>query len=99
MYMERRGIFLALTASLLMTACSMDLAITSLVDAVDPLVVKPMSAELVSGSTQYQHSNVRGYLIQSAVGAVTSDTVQVSNVRQYKLYQGVQAQMISEDPR
>lgn len=99
MYMERRGFFLTLTASLLLTACSVDLAISPLVDPVDPLVAKPLSAELVSGSTQYQHSNVRGYLVQSAAGALTSETVQVSNVRQYKMYQGVQAQLISEDPR
>ena len=97
--MERVCIAAVLTASILLSACNMDLTISSIVpDEVAPLN-KPATAELVSASTQYEKSNVRQYLIQASAGSVTTDQVVSSNVRGYKLYQGVQARIISEDPR
>lgn len=97
--MERNSFLAFLTGSLLLTACSVDLLISPLTEDPENILSKPLTAELVSGSTQYEHSNVRGYLVQASAGALTTETLQKSNVRQYKLYQGVQAQMISEDPR
>ena len=96
--MERLCTAVFLTASLLLTACSVDLSISQLVSNTTPLN-KPLSAELVSASTQFEKSNVRHYLVQASAGSLTTDQVLVSNVRGYKLYQGVQAQIISEDPR
>ena len=99
--MERIGTIAVLTASLLMTACSVDLSITSLTpDGNNPITFsKPAVGELVSSSTQYEQSNVRGYRVQASAGTVTTESVLTSNIRHYKLYQGVQAQMISQDPR
>ena len=96
--MERLCTAVFLTASLLLTACSVDLSISQLVSNTTPLN-KPLSAELVSASTQFEKSNVRHYLVQASAGSLTTDQVLLSNVRGYKLYQGVQAQIISEDPR
>ena len=96
--MERLCTTVFLTVSLLLTACSVDLTISQLVSN-DTALSKPLSAELVSASTQFEKSNVRHYLIQASAGSMTTDQVLTSNVRGYKLYQGVQAQIISEDPR
>ena len=97
--MERILKIAFLTGSLLMTACNMDLSISSLVPEVQVPQSKPASGELVSGSTQYEPSSVRGYLVQASAGTATTESVLTSSVRHYKLYQGVQAQIISEDPR
>lgn len=97
--MERTFRAAFFTASLLLTACNVDLSISSIVpDEVAPLN-KPASGELVSASSQFEQSNVRHYLIQASAGSMTNDQVLTSNVRGYKVYQGVQAQIISEDPR
>lgn len=97
--MERLCTAVFLTVSLLLTACSVDLTISQLVSNDTGLLNKPLSAELVSASSQFEKSNVRHYLIQASAGSMTTDQVLTSNVRGYKLYQGVQAQIISEDPR
>jgi hypothetical protein len=97
--MERIGIAAVLTASLLLTACNMDLSISQLVPDSQVALNKPVTGELVSASTQFEQSNVRGYLIQASAGSMTTDQVLTSNVRGYKMYQGVQAQIISQDPR
>lgn len=97
--MERVFTPVILTASLLLTACNMDLSISSIVPDEISSLSKPVSGELVSASSQYEESNVRHYLIQASAGSMTTDQVLTSNVRGYKLYQGVQAQIISEDPR
>lgn len=97
--MERIGYVAVLTASLLVSACHMDLSISSLVPDSPISFGKPASGELVSASTQFEQSSGRGYLIQASAGSMTTDQVLTSNVRGYKLYQGVQAQFISQDPR
>jgi hypothetical protein len=97
--MERTGVIAVLTASLLMTACQVDLSISSLVPDNPVSLNKPASAEIVSASTQLEQSAGRGYFIQASAGSMTTDQVLISNVRGYKLYQGVQAQIISQDPR
>lgn len=97
--MERTCKAVILTASLLMTACNMDLSISAIVPPDVAKLSQPATAEFVSSSSQFEKSNSRYYLIQASTGSATSDQVVVSNVRGYKLYQGVQAQFISEDPR
>lgn len=88
-----------LTASLLLAACNLDLSISPIVPDDIAIANKPASGELVSASSQFEQSNVRHYLIQASAGSMTTDQVLISNVRNYKLYQGVQGQIISEDPR
>lgn len=97
--MERTCKVAVLTAFLLMTGCNMDLSISSIVPPEVATLSKPATAEFVSASSQFEKSNVRQYLIQASTGSMTTEQVVVSNVRGYKLYQGVQAQFISEDPR
>jgi hypothetical protein len=85
---------------MLLAGCSLDASIGSSLAPDDAISFNnPATGEIVAGSTQYVTTNVRGYLVQASAGALVTDTVQKSNVRQYQIYQNVQGRMISEDKR
>ncbi|MFS4460641.1 hypothetical protein [Bdellovibrio sp. HCB2-146] len=98
--MERLLYGFIIALSLPLVGCSMDAMIAPIAsDDGNTISFSKPVGEFVSSSTQYVPTNVRGYLVQASAGALVSETVQTSNVRQYKVYQNVQGRIISEDQR
>lgn len=81
----------------MVSACSLEANLTNLSEKTkDMFDFKAQPAEIVSGSSQLVVSKTRHYQIQATTGALVSPPYKNSNLRGYRLYQGIQGQMISE---
>lgn len=85
--------------AVLSTGCSLDAEIIKAPEDSISLHQKINVVEGVATSHQYERTDKAGYLVQGSAGAGASKIYIRSNLRGYQIFQGIQGQVISEDPR
>lgn len=85
--------------SMFTVGCSLDAQLIKLSSDIESTYEKTSVVEGVAVSHQYERTAGRQYIVQGSAGTATSKLTVHSNTRGYQIYQNVQGQLISEDPR